>query len=553
MKIIRDSVHGNIVVETRFVKTILDTPEFQRLRRIEQTAIRSIYPSARHDRFIHSLGVYHIGSLIVKHLQEEFTREMNDGKFEGLDNGIIKRICNSYLVACLLHDIAHAPFSHTFECYYGNHSHLFKILNGELGGKLEGELKKVDSPNYHEYASAITVVKAFGAEVIEGELEADIELVCRMIIGCFYVKEKDNHQLQNCFISLIHGDVVDADRMDYACRDVWASGYCTSSIDITRIISALHIRRDRLKDELNVCFDCNALNEISNMLDVRRFQNRYVINHHSVQYEQKLMIMAAERAAFNLYKSVSGIDDQTKALERIISIEACFSSIELPNGRVIRRISDEDLLTLIKTDKGNSYYEEYASRRYKRMAVWKTPDEFYHFFPGILRGVDLYNSKFEEKVKGILSSHGIDDVMICKVKYKPTINLRSLYVVVNGDVVRYNDIHSELKNDMSDTEKDINFYYVYVPFKEKYTSTEALREYRGEIVSILSPVLSSLYPQTQNDVLYDKLQTILSKAYQLFDDNREKQISNMSEDIVTLNDFLLKSGVTSFLDKYSKE
>ena len=62
MKNIRDSVHGNIIVDTKFIKTILDTPAFQRLRRVEQTAIRSIYPSARHDRFIHSLGVYHIGS-----------------------------------------------------------------------------------------------------------------------------------------------------------------------------------------------------------------------------------------------------------------------------------------------------------------------------------------------------------------------------------------------------------------------------------------------------------------------------------------------------------
>lgn len=69
MKNIRDSVHGNIIVDTKFIKTILDTPAFQRLRRVEQTAIRSIYPSARHDRFIHSLGVYHIGSLIVNHLR----------------------------------------------------------------------------------------------------------------------------------------------------------------------------------------------------------------------------------------------------------------------------------------------------------------------------------------------------------------------------------------------------------------------------------------------------------------------------------------------------
>ena len=68
MKNIRDSVHGNIRVPINIIKDFIDTPEFQRLRRIEQTAIRSIYPSARHDRFIHSLGVFHIGNLIQEHL-----------------------------------------------------------------------------------------------------------------------------------------------------------------------------------------------------------------------------------------------------------------------------------------------------------------------------------------------------------------------------------------------------------------------------------------------------------------------------------------------------
>lgn len=546
MKNIRDSVHGNIIVDTRFIKTILDTPAFQRLRRIEQTAIRSIYPSARHDRFIHSLGVYHIGSLIVKHLQEEFHEAMVDGKYEGYSDNEINRIFNSYLVACLLHDIAHAPFSHTFESYYGSQSNLFSTLNGLLNEHLTGELKKVDGPNFHEFASAIAVVKIYGKELIEEQLEADIELVCRMIIGCFYVKEKDSHQLHNCFISLIHGDVVDADRMDYACRDVWASGYCTSSIDITRIVSALHIRRDKEKKELNVCFDCNALNEINNMLDVRHFQNRYVINHHSVQYEQKLMVLAAEQAAKNIFKE---IPDSTKALEQIISLDACISDIKLPDGKAIKRISDEDLLTLMKSDPGNLYYEEYASRQYKRIAVWKTPDEFYHFFPDVLRGVDLYSSKFEDEVKATLAEKGIDDIVICKVKYKPTVNLKSLYVVVNGDIVRYTDIHSELKTDLSDTEKDINFYYVFVPW-DNNQNVEELRNYRKAIVDCLTPLLKILYPQTLQDAMYEKLQALLSKSYVLLNEDRDTEISKMSEEIVTLNDFLMNTGITEFLDKY---
>jgi HD superfamily phosphohydrolase len=69
-KRILDSVHGNIYIDKQLVENIIDTPEFQRLRRVEQTSTRSIFPSARHDRFIHSLGVYYIGTLISKQLEK---------------------------------------------------------------------------------------------------------------------------------------------------------------------------------------------------------------------------------------------------------------------------------------------------------------------------------------------------------------------------------------------------------------------------------------------------------------------------------------------------
>ena len=68
---IHDTVHGYIVLPWKYVAYILDTFEFQRLRRIEQTAIRSVYPTARHDRFVHSLGVFHIGNMILQHFLSE--------------------------------------------------------------------------------------------------------------------------------------------------------------------------------------------------------------------------------------------------------------------------------------------------------------------------------------------------------------------------------------------------------------------------------------------------------------------------------------------------
>ena len=60
-KLIKDPVHGYIKIEASYLKRIVDTQEFQRLRNIRQTGYDSLYPGASHNRFIHSLGVYHLG------------------------------------------------------------------------------------------------------------------------------------------------------------------------------------------------------------------------------------------------------------------------------------------------------------------------------------------------------------------------------------------------------------------------------------------------------------------------------------------------------------
>ena len=544
MKRIKDSVHGNILVRDEFVKTIIDTPSFQRLRRVEQTAIRSIFPSARHDRFIHSLGVYFIGQLIAEHLMGEFFKDGADN-YEGYSKEAAKCVVNSYLVACLLHDIAHAPFSHTFEKYYGQKQTLFDLLNCELGNRLNDELNNVKSPNYHEYASAIVVCKEFKPEVIEGALKADMELVCRMIIGAYYKREKKEHELHNCFISLLHGDVVDADRIDYACRDVWASGYSTSSIDVDRVVSSIHVKREPKTQELCVCFDCNGLTEIRNMLDVRQFQNRYVINHHSVQYEQKLMVMAAEQAALKKFPAAK---NGAEALQRIVHIDACHSE---------HYLSDEDLLQLMKKDSDNKYYREYSSRQYKRFAVWKTPDEFFHFFPDVPRKMDLTHAEFEDKVRKALAPiTNPNDIIILDVTYKPAINLKSLYLVVNEDMVRYTDIHPELQVDLGDCEVDLVFYYIYVPKPEDPTVN--LDEERKKIAKLLKPVFDDLYPASNAEYrIYDFMQTAMIKGFELlYKDNpaeaekKKKQVRELSKNITRLEDFFNASGLKGLVEKF---
>ena len=161
MKRILDTVHGYIMVEDHFIEHIIDTQYFQRLRRVEQTSIRSVYPSARHDRFIHSLGVYHIGSLIVDHLKKE--AEAN--KYWGETKASMAMIYESYLAACLLHDVGHAPFSHSFEHFFGQKGSLAKRLKELISNKdFDADvdlIMKDDAPNYHEFMSAIVTCNKF--------------------------------------------------------------------------------------------------------------------------------------------------------------------------------------------------------------------------------------------------------------------------------------------------------------------------------------------------------------------------------------------------------
>lgn len=509
MKNIRDSVHGNIRVPINIIKDFIDTPEFQRLRRIEQTAIRSIYPSARHDRFIHSLGVFHIGNLIQEHLLLESTIN------ESINNDNINCIKQSYLLACLLHDIAHAPFSHTFEAYYGTKKDLYERLEVDLKVDLSNdEINNIDNPNFHEYASAILTAEVFSDRIIAHD--GDVELVCRMIIGFKYNDDNPVSQIRNIFISLIHGDIIDADRMDYACRDVWASGYCTSSIDINRIIQSMHINRD--SEGFKLCFDCNSINEIWNMLEVRRFQNRYVINHHSVQYEQKLMVMAALKAAANKIGKSEDI-----SLQEFVNIDKC----------KLEHYCDEDLLTLIKEDY-NKYGNEFLSRQYTRIALWKTIDEFYALFPEVQRYENLECNIFEEKVIEALKEDGFiqnaEDTLVCNVTFSKPIDLSRLNVLINNEIKQYGTIYPKPIEKQIFEETKCKFYYVYVP-KQDGESDSHLRH---RCIEKLKPVIHEIY---SFDYKRNNLLSILKFAMNYSTDIAEFDSEKLAEAILSIEEW----------------
>lgn len=489
MKRILDTVHGYIMVEDHFIEHIVDTQYFQRLRRVEQTSIRSVYPSARHDRFIHSLGVYHIGSLIVEHLKKE--AEAN--KYWGETKASMAMIYESYLAACLLHDVGHAPFSHSFEHFFGQKSSLARrlkelISNDEFNADVDLIMEN-DAPNYHEFMSAIVTCNKF-KERLE-RMNINTELVARMITGTFYQEKARFHQVHNCFISLLHGNIIDADRLDYACRDVWASGYSTSSIDLRRLISALHIMRNSERDYV-VCFESNSLNEIDGVLNVKDFQVKYVINHHAVNYEQWLLEQAARKMALEYFPNIEYDKNGFLALGKILNEQSISDTVTLPkNALSVTNISDDDLVFLMKQHP-NKYYEEWSSRQFSHFPLWKSRDEFSYYFNGYKRDVQVEREKFEKAVKGMLIHEGEreEDIIITEATFKPRVKMNSLYIVVANQVVRYTDIYPAAH----DYNKNQYFYYVFLPKLENEGRDE--REIRkSELISKLQTIIIMLYKE----------------------------------------------------------
>lgn len=464
VKRILDSVHGYIQIEKEYIDNIVDTPYFQRLRRVEQTSTRAVFPSARHDRFIHSLGVFHLGCKIVEHLRPTVD-----------DNEENRVIFESYKLACILHDVAHSPFSHTFEKYFDNQ---WSDLRGDLKTLVASDSFKNDWDNAtdpsapHERMSAIVALGVYGDFIVSQG--GNKELVARMIIGLKY-SDNNKYSLNNAMIELIHGDVIDADGLDYACRDTWASGYSTTSIDVERLIDSIKVVKDK-KGIFQLCYTAKCLNEIESVLHVKTFQQFYVINHHTVAFEQRLLVKAVESAAqYHFFGHINdNQEERENALKKLCSISAFFDvknpgkhSITTEYSKIsVSLPKDDDFVSLMSYISDDTYVNQWFSRKYELKPLWKSKAEFYYHFEH-LRDVALLEESWifsEDCRKYISDNFGIPQNKIWKVrataKYKENY-AKKVNIYVHDDIIPYCDLFPK---DVRSYEPPKNeFFYWYVP------------------------------------------------------------------------------------------
>jgi hypothetical protein len=396
-KLFRDSVHGYIKIPARICRDFIDTPLFQRLRQIEQTSIRVLYPSAHHDRFIHSLGVYHLGRLAFHHLRKNAEQRWEEFSKEPISKETWDKYERTFHLACLLHDCGHSPFSHTLEDQYD----LGKTLDDELCDAAQSDVFKNDykdfcTPAPHEKTSAILVLTVFKDTVVQDPYKCDPCLIARMILGCLHhtptrlnATLTQEEKLENCLIQLLNGRAIDVDKLDYIIRDTWASGVDNVSIDIERLLGAVTLTK--IGDEFpKLAFGSQALSVLQCAVDARNYLYQWVYSHHKVLYDTEIL----KRSLLSLAKKLAPDGKSDTFITQVFSTKTFQAPVEIA-GISWFLPTDGDVICLLKR-----YYnaipeaKEWLFRQHSRVPLWKTIAEYH----------DIFKNKTEEERKTIANN-----------------------------------------------------------------------------------------------------------------------------------------------------
>ena len=253
-----DPIHDFVRVNQSELE-IIDTPIFQRLRRIKQlSGAHLIYPGAQHTRFEHSLGVMHIASMACQSLLEKSLIPLDQ--------------IQNLRFAGLLHDIGHGPFSHLFEEILRKNQ---KISHEDIGSDIIKKTEIGDLISRNGFSKKSIADIAFG-----------------------YFK----HQ----FVSEVISGVLSADIMDYLLRDGYFTGAEHAKIDHKRLTYSLDVYKNKL------ALDKSALVNFETMMISRYQMFKAVYFHKTVRAGEVMLLEAMSLAEDELGLSSLDLEDFLK-------------------------------------------------------------------------------------------------------------------------------------------------------------------------------------------------------------------------------------------------
>ncbi len=262
-KVFRDPIHGQIIVDNQILLDLINTPEFQRLRRIKQLGTSSLtFHGAEHSRFGHCLGVYEITRRMCNRFQRNYpTRKSGDGLWDDRERPVA-------LFAALLHDLGHGPYSHTFEhIFHTDHEAITREIITSSSTNVNRILSRV-SPTFPEEVASVI-----------------------------------DHTYHNPQVVQMISSQVDADRMDYLQRDSYYTGTNYGKFDLDRVLLMMRPIKS------GIAFDISGMHAVEDYI-ISRLQMYLQIYFHPVSRSMEVILDHLLKRAKYIYQHPSEFEPE---------------------------------------------------------------------------------------------------------------------------------------------------------------------------------------------------------------------------------------------------
>ncbi len=308
---ILDPVHGLIRLTEEEID-VINSPIFQRLRRIKQNSLLSfVFPAASHSRFEHSLGVLCVAESMLQALisngevaAAKSPSEVGSKRFEAvalsrqLNEQRLATLYRIVRLSALCHDLGHGPLSHTFESFAPNRQAVVKLLSasgGEINKRFAEAISREESDRIeHEWMSCILFATLFHS-IKPKDKTTPLAVAAAILNHPELVPDKELAKLVPLMHDLIASAPADADRMDYVERDSRSCGVSYGLFDRSRVLKSFLAYLDN-GGKLRLGIKSSGFRAIENFIQAR-FELFVQVYYHKTNVAIELMLREIGRIA----------------------------------------------------------------------------------------------------------------------------------------------------------------------------------------------------------------------------------------------------------------